>query len=350
MADGQSRNLTSEETDLVKKYSAAISKIDEDVAMFANGNEQVLREYRRLVNLKYGDNAQAPDLLAGLVSPTTMMAYRNMVRSYWDKAERGMQEKIQTLAKRTEIERWVDLIGLSNFILIAAFLFLLWTVPAILLGRWNSKKGNSFWTAFLLSLLLSPLLGIILVSMAPAKGTTLKAGSEYRKIETGGMTTFEITPAAALKNGYVLFVGSIAFIIGALFSMASPFGLVFVLIGIAAFPLGLRDPRPARQRQPMTFRVTSNSIESYGQTFRKDDIHRIIIRNAMTDRELPVTVYTTNYSVAEGQAWRAANAMRAHTLNVESGGKSIVLAGGMDETTAYGLFHDVCKILGFKVN
>jgi len=37
-----------------------------------------------------------------------------------------------------------------------------------------------------------------------------------------------------------------------------------------------------------------------------------------------------------------------YSLDVEAGGKAYVLAGGMDETTAYGLMRDVSKVLGFS--
>ena len=35
---------------------------------------------------------------------------------------------------------------------------------------------------------------------------------------------------------------------------------------------------------------------------------------------------------------------------IVSGGKGTMLAAGIDETTAYGLLHDVSKILGFKIS
>jgi hypothetical protein len=49
-------------------------------------------------------------------------------------------------------------------------------------------------------------------------------------------------------------------------------------------------------------------------------------------------------------AQRAKIAQVANSLNVETGGKSYLLAGGMDETTAYGLLHDVSKILGLSAS
>jgi hypothetical protein len=36
----------------------------------------------------------------------------------------------------------------------------------------------------------------------------------------------------------------------------------------------------------------------------------------------------------------------ANALEVETGGRAYVLAGGMDQTTAFGLLSDVTKVLG----
>lgn len=35
----------------------------------------------------------------------------------------------------------------------------------ILVGMWNQKRGNSFWVAFILSILLSPFIGAIIVAI-----------------------------------------------------------------------------------------------------------------------------------------------------------------------------------------
>jgi hypothetical protein len=51
---------------------------------------------------------------------------------------------------------------------------------------------------------------------------------------------------------------------------------------------------------------------------------------------------------AAGLEHRARLATIANALTVESGGKSKILAGGMDKTTAFGLMTDVSKILGFS--
>jgi hypothetical protein len=97
--------------------------------------------------------------------------------------------------------------------------------------------------------------------------------------------------------------------------------------------------------------VGPDFIEGGGRRFAKSDIHRLQLRNGITDQELPgVQVYTNNTNVAAGMAQRAKLSRVANSLTVESAGKATMLAGGMDETTAYGLLHDVCKVLDFKIS
>jgi hypothetical protein len=174
MVDGQSRSYTTVEKDLVHQYTTAASRIDEEVAKFARGDKQTIEEYRRLVRLKYGDYAQAPDLLTKIVSSSTMAGYRQMNARYWNNAMRGMQNRIQSQPKRSEIERWIDVLGMKTIVVIAASFFLPWTALAILLGWWGRKKGNSFWTAFLISFLCSPLIGLIVVASSRRRDKDLE--------------------------------------------------------------------------------------------------------------------------------------------------------------------------------
>ena len=46
--------------------------------------------------------------------------------------------------------------------------------------------------------------------------------------------------------------------------------------------------------------------------------------------------------------YRAKVAQIANALTLEGGGKATVLAGGMDEVTAYGLLRDVSRAIGFE--
>lgn len=170
-------------------------------------------------------------------------------------------------------------------------------------------------------------------------------GSEYTKRQDGSATVFDVTPAPSPKFTYLLIIGGGLSLL-VLGMGGGIFGLI--LLGICVWYGWFRDMRPKGHRLPSTFRVSADAIDANGQTFRKEDIHRMILKNGVTDQELMET-YTTNTNVAAGMAHRAAVAKVANSLNVEQGGKSFQIAGGMDETTAYGLLHDVCKVLGFDV-
>jgi hypothetical protein len=173
-------------------------------------------------------------------------------------------------------------------------------------------------------------------------------GSEYSKRSEGGATVFTVTPASSPKFTFLLILGGGIMLLGLL---SMPVGIVFLAMGGFAFWYGwTRDLRPKDHRAVSTFKVTPNAVEKDGRSFGKEEIHRLILRNGVTDQELGVQVMTTNANVAAGMAHRANVARFANLLNVESGGKSHMLAGGMDETTAYGLLHDVSKVLEMKIS
>lgn len=172
--------------------------------------------------------------------------------------------------------------------------------------------------------------------------------ASYTKRQDGDATVFEVTPAKPPKFWYLIIIGGVIGLVGL---GMMPGGLI--ILAMAAFALWYgwtRDLRPKPHRQPSSFRVKADQIEAGGQTFKKDDIHRLLLRNAITDQELEgVTTYTDNANAAAGMAFRAQSARGANALTVEMGGRSNLIAGGMDATTAYGLLHDVCKIMGYEI-
>lgn len=170
--------------------------------------------------------------------------------------------------------------------------------------------------------------------------------AEYRKSESNGVTTFEVTPAPAPKFGCLLLLGAVVGLVG--LGMLADGGIFMLAMGGFALWYGwTRDLRPKDHRAPSSFRVTPTTIEAGGRTFQTSDIHRLLIRNAITDQET-MEVWTDNANVAAGLEFRAQAARVANALTLESGGKSTFLAGGMDHTTAYGLLHDVSRIIGFN--
>jgi hypothetical protein len=145
-------------------------------------------------------------------------------------------------------------------------------------------------------------------------------------------------------------------------------GVVLALIGLLMGPVGwiiflpigafgiwfgyYKDVRPPAHRLPSKFRVSPTAFESNGRTFAKDDIHRLIIKNGVNNEVLgnPNVVIPVNTSTAMGVAHRAKVATVANALELETGGKSYLLAGGMDATTAFGLLHDVGKVIGLTIH
>jgi hypothetical protein len=171
--------------------------------------------------------------------------------------------------------------------------------------------------------------------------------AEYEKRTDGNATTFTVTPAKAPKFMFLVVFGAILMLFG-LPAIASG-GIFFMAMGAFAFWYGwFRDARPKEHRNVSRFRVTAEAIEVQGRSVRKNDIHRLILRNGITDQELGMDVYNVSTAQATGMAHRARLGTICNSLTIEAGGKATFLAGGMDETTAYGLLRDVSDVLGFK--
>ncbi len=171
--------------------------------------------------------------------------------------------------------------------------------------------------------------------------------SEYEKRREGDITVFTVTPAESPKFWFMVIFGAVL-ILGGLAAIASG-GVPFLLMGGFAFWYGwFRDQRPKEHRKPSTFRVSADTVEVDGRTIRKDDIHRFILRNGITDKELGIEQYNLSTAQATGLARRAQLAQICNSLTLESGGRATHLAGGMNEVTAYGLLRDVGDVLGFK--
>lgn len=177
------------------------------------------------------------------------------------------------------------------------------------------------------------------------KNLLKRQSSEYHRSQNGETTVFSVTPASAPKFWYLIIIGVLVFL-GGLMGL----GIFGFLMGGGAVAYGLlRDQRPKDHKQAMTFSVTPTQVIAGGRTFSKDDFHRLLIANPWFDKA-GLDVYTNNANVAAGMAHGMKLGELCYGLTVESGGKSTLLAGGMDRTTAFGLLSDVSKVLGLKVN
>lgn len=185
------------------------------------------------------------------------------------------------------------------------------------------------------------------------------AGSEYKKMEEGDKVVFTVTPASALVNkGARWMIGGWVFLFGGIALLSAHFFAFLLVIGVAAliWKLSARDIRPNEHKLISAFKVSPDTIHKDGKTFNKDDIHRLIVKNGITNHESGSTYIETRAHGAMAAAHAVSQEHKqrvsaiAHSLNLETGGKSYLLAGGMDETTAYGLMSDVSRIIGFAPN
>lgn len=169
--------------------------------------------------------------------------------------------------------------------------------------------------------------------------------SEYSKRQEGDKTVFTVTPASAPKFWYLIIVGVVVLLLG-----LGGLGIFGFLMGGGAIAYGLlRDQRPKDHRAGSTITVTPQAIIAVGRTFDKGEFHRLLIANPWFDKA-GLDVYTSNSNVAAGMAHGMKIGEVTYGLTVESGGKSTLLAGGMDRTTAFGLLSDVSRVLGLSVS
>lgn len=169
--------------------------------------------------------------------------------------------------------------------------------------------------------------------------------SEYGKRQEGDKTVFTVTPASAPKFWYLIIVGVVVLVLG-----LGGLGIFGILMGAGAIAYGLlRDQRPKDHRVESTITVTPQAIITGGKTFDKGEFHRLLIANPLFDKA-GLDVYTSNANVAAGMAHGMKIGEVTYGLTVESGGKSTLLAGGMDRTTAFGLLSDVSRVLGLAVS
>ncbi len=182
--------------------------------------------------------------------------------------------------------------------------------------------------------------------------------SEYQKRQDGDKMVFEVTPSTAPKNTGAFALGVLPILLLGLFAWGmhstSLTIVVAVLVSLFVYFGFFHDGRPRAHKSHSPFRVSSTAIETNGRSFNKDDIHRLIIANGMTKQQLALdhVAGAGNPAMMDSVAVRRGYAQRlstvANSLDLETGGKAYMLAGGMNETTAYGLMTDVGRVIGLR--
>lgn len=159
------------------------------------------------------------------------------------------------------------------------------------------------------------------------------AGSEYQKRQEGNDYVFAVKPARTPRMIGLAVIGVIFVLIG---SQSSLGWFILVPLGALAIWAGLiRDGRPKAHRTHSSFRVSPTAIEANGKLFPREEIHRLIIKNVFY-----------NFNTWGSISHQKKVSELSNALELETGGKAYVLAGGMDETTAYGLLTEVSRVAG----
>lgn len=174
--------------------------------------------------------------------------------------------------------------------------------------------------------------------------------AKYEKSTEGGKILFAVVPASAPIP--------IADLVLTLICVFFP--PLLLIMGAILF-WKIKGPKAGKYRQKSKIEISPTEIVANEKRIPVTDIHRLIIRNHITGLELPsgVPVVTGNFGAAAGATIGAIGlhiqkgqleklSKVSYRVDVESGGRATTLAGGLDETTSYGLMREIGDHLGFN--
>lgn len=181
--------------------------------------------------------------------------------------------------------------------------------------------------------------------------------SQYAKSDLSGVASFEVEPASAPIPIFELIY--LTAITAFAFSLSAKFGLVFaaVFFAFVIFTMWV-SPSAMKHRSRASFTAGPDGVAVGGQTIPKEAIHRLIVRNHVNGAESSSVVFIGGNAASQamGGLAMAGAALKnkrmrklsevSYRLDVESGGRAVTLAGGLDDATAFGLMKDVGAALG----
>lgn len=194
------------------------------------------------------------------------------------------------------------------------------------------------------------------------------AGSEYEKRQDGESVVFTVTPATppifwSAVVAILICFSIFMYLVPQFFR--NPFEDFFLIVTLEMLLLIIAlflirffwkgEMRPKAHRSTSIFRVSPDTIEANGRIFNKKDIHRLHINNGITKNVLRPShvgnsgIIWSGMTNADGKLVTDGGLTTAaicHSLELQTGGKAYFLAGGMDETTAFGLHKDVSDVIG----
>jgi hypothetical protein len=178
----------------------------------------------------------------------------------------------------------------------------------------------------------------------------------YTKNQQGQVTVFQTLPEHAPIPFQMLWLGIVPSIWFAFIGWQMVVG-TFVLFGTFAWLQSIL-PSARRYRKPSKFTVSPDEVTVDGKQIARRDIHRVILRNHVLSDYVPVVVVSSPHNVIDqtdsgakiGALHKSKLGAVSYRVDVEAGGVATTLAGGLNETTAFGVLSDVSSVLGMSVS
>jgi len=133
---------------------------------------------------------------------------------------------------------------------------------------------------------------------------------------------------------------------GLLMSTGHPILAVFAFAAVIYFMKRFMVSKEPANRIDRTFVVTPDGIKIDGQTYTKENIQRIIIRNGFDDLHTNFTGHTRQLAESSYKGAASVN----FRVDIESNGTPLSIAIGLNEPTAYAILNDVSSILGMTIS
>lgn len=182
-----------------------------------------------------------------------------------------------------------------------------------------------------------------------------KPMTEPYTIETqGDRATFRVNPQPS-PAGYIPAILVFSACIGTILSLITSSNAMFPLYMAISFVVSYRihravyDKKRRVTKEPFTIAPDGITFAN-GQSVPVDQIHQIVLKNGMNDEFV--------YFIGGGSFQTGANMIgasllskvtqRAYYIAIQHGGTETVLAGGMDQPQASGVFTEVTRRLGMS--
>lgn len=173
----------------------------------------------------------------------------------------------------------------------------------------------------------------------------------YDSHPAGDATEFSTTPEpvpqpwllVAIPGGLLVLIAMAESIVWGIIAAAFVYGAMYLLT---------HSKQATQYRTPARFRVSPSGVEVNGTTIPKDAIHRIIVRNHVTNAAASVIVVADGHpnsgqqNTVAGMNWAVQKlGPISYRVDAEARGVPVTLAGGLTEPTASAIMADVNKVL-----